>query len=244
MKIGLVQSSSEKGAVAKNIENHLRLIHAATDLDADFIVFPELSITGYEPTLAEALAFELDDSRLNVFQDLSNAKEVAIGIGVPTRSSTVINISMIIFRPHEEQTIYSKQILHEDELPYFTNGESRPVFRIKGQKIAIGICYEALQREHILNAVNNKADLYIASVAKPIGGLKKAYAHFPKMTREFNLPILMANCVGQCDDFLSGGQSAIWNSSGELVLQLNENNEGILICNIELEDAKTFQIAK
>ena len=42
MKIGVVQSFSEKGAISKNIETHLKLIYLAIQQKANAIVFPEL----------------------------------------------------------------------------------------------------------------------------------------------------------------------------------------------------------
>lgn len=71
------------------------------------------------------------------------------------------------------------------------------------KKIAFGICYETLRREHFFQAIEHEADIYIASVAKPERRIKKAYLHIPSIAKEFNIPILMSNCVGYCDNFLS-----------------------------------------
>ncbi|MEL7120666.1 MAG: carbon-nitrogen hydrolase family protein [Bacteroidota bacterium] len=240
MKIGLVQFISEKGDVSKNIENHLKFIRIAIQQKANVIVFPELSITGFEPTLAKELAVVLDDSRFNAFQDLANAEEVTIGVGMPTKASDGINISMMIFRPHKERMLYSKQILHEDEFPYFVSGKKEAFFTIDGKKIALGICYETMQERHIRHAVSCKADVYLASVAKSKIGVEKAYAHFPKMAKELNIPILMSNSVGPSDNFISAGKSAVWNRKGERLSQLNEDDMGILIYDTELEEVQSF----
>jgi predicted amidohydrolase len=50
------------------------------------------------------------------------------------------------------------------------------------------------------------------------------------------MPVLMANCVGLCDDFLSVGKSAVWTKEGELVGQLDDKTEGILIFDTEKEE--------
>ncbi|MEZ5022087.1 MAG: hypothetical protein R2728_02275 [Chitinophagales bacterium] len=62
---------------------------------------------------------------------------------------------------------------------------NHPLLTIKNTKIAIGICYETLQREHFVNANRNGAKIYIASVAKIKAGIEKANVHFPKMAKEF-----------------------------------------------------------
>jgi predicted amidohydrolase len=42
----------------------VRLVHAAAKEHAEILVFPELSLTGYELDLADGLAFSPDDARL------------------------------------------------------------------------------------------------------------------------------------------------------------------------------------
>jgi len=239
MKICIAQTKSEKGNIQRNIENHLEYIERAIKLKADLIIFPELSITNYEPDLAKELATEIESSVFNPFQEISNANEITIGIGMPTNAIDGVNISMLIFQPNKERTIYSKQMLHSDELPYFVCGKNQTFLTINGVKIAIGICYETLQREHFLNANNQGAEIYIASVAKPKAGIEKAHKYFPQIAIEFNTPILMSNCVGHCDNFMSVGQSAVWNKIGELMEQLDANNQGLLIY-----DTKTEQTEK
>ncbi len=235
MKICIAQTKSLKGKVQENIQNHLRIIDRAIESNSDLIIFPELSITNYEPDLAKELVTDIENSIFNPFQELSDKNEITIGIGMPTNSTHGINISMLIFQSKKRRVIYSKQLLHSDELPYFVCGNNQIFLKIKGKNIAIGICYETLQREHVLKTIQKGADIYIASVAKPKGGIEKAYKHFPKIANEFNTPILMSNCVGYCDNFMSIGQSAVWNKNGELIEQLDSKKQGILIYDTESE---------
>ena len=44
-----------------------------------------------------------------------------------------------------------------------------------------------------------------------------------------SLRVLMANCVGRCDDFEAVGGSAVWNARGELVARLPSSSEGALL---------------
>ena len=242
MKICIAQTKSEKGNLEWNIENHLEMIGRAIKLKADLIIFPELSITNYEPALATELATDIESNIFNPFQEISNKNEITIGIGMPTKATDGINISMLIFQPNDERTVYSKQMLHSDELSYFVCGENQTFLTVYGVKIAIGICYETLQREHFLNAKDQATDIYIASVAKPNGGIEKAYKHFPQIADEFNTPILMSNCVGHCDNFMSVGQSAVWNKKGHLIEQLDVKNQGLIIYDTKTEQTEKEQL--
>ncbi len=85
MKICVAQTKPVKGDIQRNIENHKKLIDMAASHGADIIIFPELSLTGYEPTLAKELATTQDDSRFDDFQQISDRRQITIGIGVPTK---------------------------------------------------------------------------------------------------------------------------------------------------------------
>ena len=52
----------------------------------------------------------------------------------------------------------------------------------------------------------------------------------------------MSNSIGFCDNFLSVGQSAIWNKNGELINQLDDKNEGLLIFDTKLETTEINQL--
>ncbi len=217
------------------------MIEMAIRSNSDLIVFPELSITGYEPKLAKKLAADLNDPRFDVFQELADINELVIAVGAPIKADNGITISMLIFRPDQKRSIYSKQILHEDEFPYFVSGTDQPFLEVKGLKIGMGICYETLQPEHIVNAVENGADIYIASVSKPERGVDKAYLHFPAVAEEFGISILMANSVGYCDKFMSHGHSSAWDISGNLCGQLDEKDQGVLIYDTTFEKSETYR---
>jgi predicted amidohydrolase len=190
---------------------------------------PELSLTGYEPALARSLATTADDDGFDVLQDEADARGMSIAVGAPTRSPQGVLISMIVFQPLRPRVTYSKQQLHADELPFFVHGEGQVVLKSSGQSIAPAICYESLQDSHAEQAAHLGAGIYLASVAKPARGVERAYAHYPAVARRHHMTVLMSNCVGPCDNFVSVGQSAVWNSRGELLAQLDGEHEGIVL---------------
>ena len=236
MKICIAQTKPIKVNVSANIEAHKRFIELALTLNAEAIFFPELSLTGYEPALARELATNQNDIRLDIFQETSDKNKIIIGLGLPTAAESRIRISLIIFQPNQPRQTYSKQQLHSDEFPYFENGVGQVIIKSNDKNIAPAICYESLQPTHAESAFNLGADVYLASVAKPVNGVEKAFQYFPAVAKQYAMPVLMANCVGFCDNFLSVGNSAVWTKKGELVGQLDDKSEGILIFDTETEE--------
>ncbi|GAA4461541.1 carbon-nitrogen hydrolase family protein [Nemorincola caseinilytica] len=215
----------------------MQAICAAAGEGVSLIVFPELSLTGYEPGLANDLATDQNDSRLNVFQQVSNDKNISIGVGLPTRSGADVRISMIIFQPHLPRLTYSKQQLHSDEFPFFVNGPRQVIFSQDTINVAPAICFESLQPSHAENAKRIGADIYLASVAKSASGVVRAYKHYPEIAARLGMVVAMANCVGECDNFVGDGRSAIWDAKGALAAQLDNTSEGLVIYDIANEQA-------
>lgn len=229
MRIAVAQIKPEAGNIEKNREKHLEAIDLAADRRVRLLIFPELSLTGYEPTLAAKMVQLINDETLKPFQEASDRYHMTIGVGLPSASENGNRISMYYFQPGQEPVRYSKRYLHEDEEPYFIPGDKQEVIHIDEDGFLPAICYESLLDVHACQAVELDASVYLASVAKPQRGLDKAMEIYPDFASTYNMMILMANSVGPADNFESVGQSAIWDQDGDVVDQLDAESEALLI---------------
>lgn len=233
MKICLAQINPVKADIAANLDIHNNYTRLATNKGADCIFFPELSLTSYEPSLAEELVLREGDKTLNELQVLCNQFHITIAAGMPTPGIQKPRISMLIFQPGKTMQIYSKQLLHSDELPFFEAGEKQVLIAVNSTQIAPAICYESLQPDHSARACKLGARIYLASVAKSQQGIERAMVHFPQIARNFRMPVLMVNSIGICDNFQAVGQSTVWAKDGNILGQLTNDEEGILIYDTE-----------
>lgn len=229
MKIALAQIQPVKAEIENNLKRHILFAHKAAALGADLVVFPELSISGYEPELVADLALIPGDKIFEPLKETANKLGLIICASFPEKHSRGVTISNSYFKPKSAESIYAKQFLHKDELSYFTNGETQFFLQTEDEVIAPAICYESLRPEHLATAVESGATIYLANVAKPARGLEKAFAYFPKAAKANKLPILMVNSTGHCDNFLAEGMSAAWNSDGKLLAVLPRDREGVMI---------------
>ncbi|ACU63880.1 carbon-nitrogen hydrolase family protein [Chitinophaga pinensis] len=242
MKLCVAQARAVKGDILTNIENHKKIIDLAVSNGADTIIFPELSITGYEPTLAKELATELHDERLNVFQDISDEKAITIGVGVPLKTAAGITISMVLFQPQESRHVYAKKYLHADEDPYFVSGESSLSLLGEDGDVALAICYELSVPQHVEDAYKCGAQFYLASSVKSTGGIENAFDRLSRIGCEYDMMVLLSNAVGESDGFQCAGKSAVWDSTGAVLEQLDATNEGILILDTDTRTAMSVVI--
>jgi predicted amidohydrolase len=229
MRLCAAQLAAVCGDIVANLGRHVAFVDLAASHGAELVLFPELSLTGYEPTLARQLATDANDPRLGVLQALADARSIIIGAGLPTRSKSGPQVSLIVFRPLAGRLSYSKQRLHADELSWFSGGDEQLVIDAGGHRLAPAICFESLQPEHAAAVADLGADTYLASVAKPHRGVEVARQHYPSIARRHSMIVLMANCVGPCDDFVGAGGSAAWTERGQLAAELPERDEGIVL---------------
>jgi predicted amidohydrolase len=243
MKLCAVQYACVTGEFERNVERHVEFVELAASHDAELILFPELSLTGYEPKLAKSLATHVEDPRLDVFQRLSNAHDIVIAAGLPLVTSRKPQIGMVVFQPNTGRQAYAKQRLHDDELPYFSPGNRPMLIETREHRLALAICYESLQPDHVATAASLGADVYLASVAKLALGMDEAYAYYATFAREHAMTILMANCVGPCDGDAGGGRSAAWNDRGTYVAALDGTQEAILMLDTAKLDTRVLATA-
>lgn len=234
MKVGIAQTRPITADIPRNIQQHKTQIAKAVSFGADILIFPELSLTGYEPTLAQILAVDPDDKKLAVFQQLSDTHRLIIGAGIPTRHGDDVCISMALFQPGKPRQLYSKKYLHADEEPFFVSGQHGPG-RI-GEDIALAICYEISVPQHVEEAHRNGARVYIASVAKFMHGIDKALARLAEIGSSYSMTVLMSNSVGQADGYECAGKSSIWDNKGRLLGQLDGYREGILLLDTDTKE--------
>ncbi|WP_020192961.1 carbon-nitrogen hydrolase family protein [Pseudomonas putida] len=242
MKLCAVQLASLKGDLPGNLQRHLVCIEQAAALGAELVVFPELSLTGYEPSVARQAALPVTSARLDPLQAACDRLGITVAVGLPLPTPDGLRIGMPIFCPEAPRQAYAKQRLHDDELPYFTPGDQALLLEVGEHRVAPAICYESMFLAHAAVARERGADLYLVSVAKTAKGIREGYAHYPEVARELGMPVLMANCVGPADTFIGAGGSAAWDSQGHLLASLDDHSEGLIVLDTRSASAITLPL--
>ncbi|WP_448566410.1 carbon-nitrogen hydrolase family protein [Thalassotalea ganghwensis] len=243
MKIASVQMRFVLGDVDHNICRHLESIELAIKAGARVIYFPELSITGYSVDIAKRIDIEEVYQKLEVFQKISDQYDVFIGVGAPSRTSHGVHIAMHWFSKHQPRRCYAKQFLHGDEASYFVPGKAQLTLTIDGYRLVPAICFESLQPAHVCNAVKLGCDVYLASVAESASGLDKAMVHYAQIAKQYRLAVVFANSLGDCGSFFSIGKSTVWNADGQLVEQLDSQEEAIMFFDIKTAQGSSVKLS-
>lgn len=243
MRLCAAQLRPVAGDLPSNRAKHLDLIALAAHERAAVVMFPELSLTGYEPSLARSLAMDAHDPRLHALQHASDLHGILVGVGLPLSSPEGVQIGMVWFAPHATPRTYAKQALHADERTTFVPGHQQLLLEVDGARLAPAICFESLQMEHADRAAELGAHAYLTSVAKASGNAAIAMVHYRAVARKHGMFVLMANAIGLSDDVTNVGGSAAWDDNGTLLAQMGRDTEGVVTLDTRTRTASVRAIA-
>jgi len=227
-KVAVAQTSVFKGDVNKNIHCHLLAIDKAAKVGVKYIVFPELSLTGYEPELALQLAFEVNDLRLKPLIDAAIRLQIYVVVGLPLLESNNLYIASAIISNSGFVTYYKKMHLHPGEDLYFNAGKKYHTLKVDGLCIANAICADTNQLAHSKANYALGAEVYIAGVLISESGYKNDTTLLKSYSEDFNLLVAVANYNSPTGAWLPIGKSAIW-YNGELIVSANETQNALVI---------------
>ncbi len=237
MKVAAAQTKPIDGNIEANLSEHYRLTELAAKNEASLIVFPEMSLTGYQCELADDLSFTKNDSRLEKLRNLSADKNIVIVAGAPIKLNEQLHIGAFIFQPNGETKIYTKQFLHQGEDEFFTpNFNYNPLIELNSERISLAICADITNPIHPENASQKNASLYLASIFYTPNGIRECHEQLAAYAEKYSMNVLMANYGSASYHWEAAGQSAFWNSQGEKILQLNQDQEGLLIINWQADN--------
>jgi predicted amidohydrolase len=244
--IAVAQTCPVAGDVQANLDEHVRLAHLAAAEGAEVIVFPELSLTGYELALAPRLAFSEDDPRLSPLLDVAASQEAILVVGAPVRVGSVLHIGAFILSPNRTTDFYTKQRLGAfppsascdscdgstvppPEATVFQPGDRNPLIRFGNNLAAVAICADIGRPAHPQQAAERGANIYLASMFVIPSDLEGEVSKLRRYAVQHRMMTALANFGSPSGGLQSAGRSAIWSETGELLVQLEANGSGIAV---------------
>jgi predicted amidohydrolase len=200
------QYCSVAGDLNANLDRHAQLMRRAAYHGVKFLLFPELSFTGYEPSLASKLALSADSELLQPLRDLAKQSGMTTVVGVPLRQARAeaVFIGALVFGADGSQITYTKQYLHPGEEVVFSPGQGGPLLAVSDEKIALSVCADFSHASHAEAAAQAGAGIYAASV-------------------------LISNNGGPSGGWACAGRSAFWSPDGEHIVSATGTGDCLVI---------------
>ena len=220
LRIAAAQSVSLPGNISANIDMHCAFIRAASAAAVDLLLFPELSLTGYELDLLGSCALKADDAVLAPLRELACSESMTVIVGAPLQNCTPHpHIAAITFFPDGRTDVYCKTHLHSGEHAFATAGDGLVrCHALKGELFSLAICADTAHEVHAKNAAHAGASLYLASVLVSEGGYAVDAGLLSTYAAHCAYAVLMANHGGPSGGYAAAGKSAVWAPGGELIV--------------------------
>lgn len=230
MILASAQTSPQKDNIEYNLKQHYALCEKAIESNVQFIVFPELSLSGYEREDAFNNFFTPDDARLRKLKRIAIAGNLIIVVGAPIKIKTSLFIGSFILFPDGSTSIYTKQYLHTGEEMYYNfSFEFDPQISLKSTKISLGICADVENIQHVREARNKGSKIYVPSVFYSQASISKLHEKLSNYAKDYHLNILMSNFCKESYNISAGAKSAFWDSNGNRIIELKENIPSLLM---------------
>jgi predicted amidohydrolase len=219
LTIAAAQTVSIAGDLPANIAHHLAFMRIAAAHGVQLLVFPELSLTGYEPTLAAGLAIAPHDEVLAPLREMARELRITAVVGMPIRQGAVseVLIGALVLGQDGSLAVYTKQHLHPGEEVAFTAGQGGAALEWGGDRIALAVCADFSHASHPRQAAEAGANIYAAGVLISEGGYAPDTALLQGYAAEHGMVVLMANHGGPSGGWTCAGRSAIWGADGGLI---------------------------
>src|SRR5688572_24671416 len=175
--IAVAQTIPVRGDVEANVAQHLRLVQVAAEERAQVLVFPELSLTGYELDMARELAFDTGDPRLAPLVEAATSHSMTLIVGAPVRAGARLHIGALVVSGDGGIVLYTKHHLGvfsqtascdgtvpPAEATVFQPGTENPLVTFDGNTAAIAVCADTGRAAHAQAAADRGAHIYLASM--------------------------------------------------------------------------------
>lgn len=213
LQVAAAQPACVPDDVATNARRHATAIRAAA---AQVVVFPELSMTGYQ---LDTPALSIDDPAFGVLREACAASGSVALVGAPVREAGRDHIATVCVSPSGVHVAYRKNWLGAEESVRFSAGSEPASVTVAGWRLGLAICKDTGVADHTTNLERLGVDAYLAGVVHHPEELAEQDARGVAISRRLGVPVVFASAAGAVgDDYpRTAGTSTVWSPAGDVL---------------------------
>ncbi|MEN3281431.1 MAG: hypothetical protein V7607_2571 [Solirubrobacteraceae bacterium] len=210
MTIAGAQPRCVSGEVRANAITHAEAVSTA---EARLVVFPELSLTGYE---LDATPVALDDPALRPLIAACTAADAIALVGAPIDEGGRRSIATLQVDANGARVAYRKSHLGGDEPAHFAPGDGPTALNIDGWRVGVGICKDTGVDAHIDGVARLGIDVYVAGLVHRPEELDEQDARGQRIARTSDATVVFASFAGATGGGFdrTAGTSTAWAPDG------------------------------
>ncbi|WP_229403448.1 nitrilase-related carbon-nitrogen hydrolase [Micromonospora okii] len=220
LRVAAAQIEAVCGDLIGNAAAHATAIAEAAAVGARVVVFPELSLSGYDHPLLTADVARCEvatgDPALRAVGEACRAHGVTAVVGGCARRAEGWAIAAWVVGPDGAvAATYHKRHLDPVERDIFVPGHTDTMVQVSGWRLGLGICYDASFPEHARGLALAGADAYLVPGAFTVGDSDhRRSVYFPARALENTAYVVFANFAGAHGGWRFAGHSAVHGPDG------------------------------
>jgi len=240
--LATAQTVALPGDLERNLEHHLDTAAAAVEEGAQVLVFPELSLLGYELERARELALDPEDGRLEPLAEQARRGRLTLVVGAPLALGDSLHIAAFVLDPGGGVRHYTKRrlgafpshvspngLVPPPEPEWFQPGDLDPELVFPHHRAALAICADTADPTHPERAARRGATSYLASMFFTPGERATEQIRLAGHARTHGMAVCLSNYGGPTGGLEAAGGSAIWSPQGDLLVQLPPRGAGLAV---------------
>lgn len=240
MKIALAQLRSNLFETDTNLHRALNTISLASQKGADYVLFPELYISGYllNESKIHSLSETIHGKSISVIKHYAQQNNIGVIIGFPEKEGeSIFNTAIFINKSGKILGSYRKIHLYDHEKNIFVPGSYCPIFEVPEGTIGLMITYDMEFPEiaRILALKGCKLLLVLTANMVPYQSYQTTYLKARAM--ENHVFVAAINKVGLENNAVFFGESEVIHPTGK-TLYKSCNNEDLAFVEIDLSETE------
>jgi predicted amidohydrolase len=214
--------------VAGNVRIHAESVRAAA---ARVVVFPEMSLTGYE---LDAPVITVDDPRLApLIAACADAGSLAL-VGAPVASPAGDHIAVLAVDATGATVAYRKMWLGDAEAERFTAGDEPAAVEVDGWRLGLAICKDTGVAQHAADTAGLGIDAYVAGVLDSADDAAVQEERARRIAADHHVWVVVASFAGSTGGGYehAAARSRIWSPDGVVVARAGRETGGIARCDL------------
>jgi len=224
LRVAAAQPACVASDVDHNAAVHAEVVRAAR---ARVVVFPELSLTGYE---LDAPAIGPDDEALTVLAAACADTDSVALVGAPVAEDGGEFIATLRVDAAGVGVVYRKSWLGDAESGRFRPGDGPTVLVGDGWRLGLGICKDTGAAQHIAGTAALGVDAYLAGLVHHPEELPEQEARAVVIARTCRAFVVFASFAGPTGGGFAttAGSSAIWSPEGLAIARSGPRVGGVV----------------
>lgn len=185
---------------------------------ARVVMFPELSLTGYE---LDAPVVTPSDSALAILGETCRDTRCVALIGAPVPGAAhKKHIGVLRVDPGGISIAYCKSFLGGEEPDHFSTGDGPAAIEIDGWRIGLGVCKDTGVEQHINDTAALGIDLYLAGLVDQADDRAIQERRAQHIARTCGAWVGFASFAGPTGGGFTDtvGLSSVWDPTGQMIV--------------------------